>query len=298
MAAPGLLTRATDPEGSPLTAVLVAGPANASTRSLRDDGSFTYTPNADFTGTDTFTFVANDGTTDSNPATVTIDVRPVNDPPVNALPGAQSTPAEHGSRPFHRHRQRDCRQRRGWRRRARARDARGGRLPAGLGQRQRRLEHERSRADGLPAPERRQHRRFRHERDTVPIRLQRMQLAGAARSRAPVAAPSRRSPRIAPRDTRPYSRPVVSRRRSTSTWIPTGCLRQRYAVRLHRGYQRRQVGGNGLPTARRDFVFNGGFYDDADFTGTGTRIVIAGQQQCRAPGQRAAEREPTIRFRS
>ena len=46
------------------------------------DGSFDYTPVADFNGTDTFTYVANDGTYDSNVATVTITVHPVNDAPV------------------------------------------------------------------------------------------------------------------------------------------------------------------------------------------------------------------------
>ena len=44
-------------------------------------GSFEYTPNADFFGTDTFTYRANDGA-DSNVATVTITVNDVNDPPV------------------------------------------------------------------------------------------------------------------------------------------------------------------------------------------------------------------------
>ena len=42
---------------------------------LNSDGSFTYTPNSGFSGTDTFTYKANDGQTDSNnPATVTIKV--------------------------------------------------------------------------------------------------------------------------------------------------------------------------------------------------------------------------------
>ena len=45
-------------------------------------GAFTYTPNADATGTDTFTFKANDGSLDSNVATVTVTITPVNDEPV------------------------------------------------------------------------------------------------------------------------------------------------------------------------------------------------------------------------
>jgi chromosome partitioning protein len=41
-----------------------------------------YTPETDFSGMDTFTFVANDGTKDSEPATASIRVVSVNDPPV------------------------------------------------------------------------------------------------------------------------------------------------------------------------------------------------------------------------
>ena len=49
---------------------------------LNADGSFTYTPDADYSGTDSFTYRANDGTSDSNLATVTIEVAPDNDAPV------------------------------------------------------------------------------------------------------------------------------------------------------------------------------------------------------------------------
>ena len=71
--APGLLANDTDPEGQPLTAVKVAGPADG-VLTLNADGSFTYTPAPHFWGTDTFTYIANDGDADSNTATVTIDV--------------------------------------------------------------------------------------------------------------------------------------------------------------------------------------------------------------------------------
>ena len=46
------------------------------------DGTFTYTPNADFNGLDSFTYIASDGLATSNAATVTITVSAVNDAPV------------------------------------------------------------------------------------------------------------------------------------------------------------------------------------------------------------------------
>ncbi len=81
-AAQGVLANDSDAESSPLTAVLVTGPANASSFTLNSDGSFAYTPNADFSGTDTFTYQANDGTENSNLATVTINIAAINDAPV------------------------------------------------------------------------------------------------------------------------------------------------------------------------------------------------------------------------
>jgi CSLREA domain-containing protein len=79
--APGVLTNDTDADGQTLTAALVTGPANGEL-TLNGDGSFSYTPNADYCGPDTFTYTANDGIDDSNVATVTLTVNPVNDPPV------------------------------------------------------------------------------------------------------------------------------------------------------------------------------------------------------------------------
>jgi len=46
-----------------------------------DDGSFTYIPDADFNGTDEFTFQVTDGIADSNVGTVSVTVAPVNDVP-------------------------------------------------------------------------------------------------------------------------------------------------------------------------------------------------------------------------
>ena len=47
-------------------------------------GAYTYTPDANYNGTDTFTFKANDGSLNSNNATITVTVNPVNDAPVLA----------------------------------------------------------------------------------------------------------------------------------------------------------------------------------------------------------------------
>jgi uncharacterized repeat protein (TIGR01451 family) len=78
--APGVLADDTDAESDPLTAVKDSGPTPG-TLLFSADGSFTYTPTLNFNGVVTFTYHANDGTTDSNTATVTIAVTGVNDPP-------------------------------------------------------------------------------------------------------------------------------------------------------------------------------------------------------------------------
>ena len=84
VSAPGLLGNDNDADiaQSTLTALLVSGPSNASSFTLNADGSFSYSPAADFTGTDSFAYKANDGVDDSNAATVTITVVGVNDRPI------------------------------------------------------------------------------------------------------------------------------------------------------------------------------------------------------------------------
>ena len=64
-------------------AVLVGGTSNGSL-TLNQDGTFTYTPNANFFGSDSFTYQVDDGENLSNVATVTITVNAVNDNPVVA----------------------------------------------------------------------------------------------------------------------------------------------------------------------------------------------------------------------
>ena len=66
-------------------------PAKTAAFALADDGSFSFTPATDFNGTVTFTYRANDGLVNSvSPATVTITVNPVNDPPSFTKGGNQS----------------------------------------------------------------------------------------------------------------------------------------------------------------------------------------------------------------
>jgi VCBS repeat-containing protein len=77
-----VLANDTDADEDTLTAVLVNGPANGSL-TLNPDGTFTYTPNTEFFGTDSFTYQADDGTDVSNIATVTLEIpEPPNTPPV------------------------------------------------------------------------------------------------------------------------------------------------------------------------------------------------------------------------
>src|SRR5207249_4100672 len=79
-AASGVLANDTDADTDPLTAVPGTTPPPA-TLTLNADGSFTYTPAANFNGTDSFTYKANDGAADSVTATVTLNVGSVNDSP-------------------------------------------------------------------------------------------------------------------------------------------------------------------------------------------------------------------------
>jgi large repetitive protein len=72
----------TDVDGDALTASVVSAPANGTVTLDTATGAFVYTPAANFNGTDSFTYQANDGTADSNVATVTLTVTPINDAPI------------------------------------------------------------------------------------------------------------------------------------------------------------------------------------------------------------------------
>jgi hypothetical protein len=86
VSASGVLGNDSDPDGPPLTAVLISGPANAALV-LAADGSFVYAPRTDFNGIDSFTYRATDGAMSSNVVTVTITVNPINDAPVAVADG-------------------------------------------------------------------------------------------------------------------------------------------------------------------------------------------------------------------
>src|SRR4030095_8506749 len=92
VAAPGLLGNDSDVDGDSLSAVLVSGPAHGAL-TLNSDGSFTYTPSANYHGGDSFTYKASDGSADSNIATVTLTINSVNDAPV-AVAGPNFTNGE------------------------------------------------------------------------------------------------------------------------------------------------------------------------------------------------------------
>ena len=78
VAAKGVLQNDTDADGDVLTAVLVGGASHGAV-TLTSDGAFSYSPNAGFTGTDSFTYKASDGVIASSPATVSLTVRPAAD---------------------------------------------------------------------------------------------------------------------------------------------------------------------------------------------------------------------------
>ena len=81
-ASAGVTLSASDADGDDLTYIIVTGPSNGI---LSGSGANrTYTPSANFFGSDSFTFKVNDGTVDSNTATVSIivtEVVPTNTPP-------------------------------------------------------------------------------------------------------------------------------------------------------------------------------------------------------------------------
>lgn len=94
--APGLLANDDDADGDSLTIDIVSEPANGNLNE-RDDGSFRYTADEGFSGTDTFRYRAWDGVAWSNTVTVTITVSspatPTPTPTRTPSPTASPTPS-------------------------------------------------------------------------------------------------------------------------------------------------------------------------------------------------------------
>ena len=82
-----------DPEGAALSYNVTVAPQSGTLSGAAPD--LTYTPDADYSGPDSFTFVVNDGAQDSLAAIVNITVDAVNDPPqadANSVLTAEDTP--------------------------------------------------------------------------------------------------------------------------------------------------------------------------------------------------------------
>src|SRR5690606_22341924 len=81
IAEPGVLANDDDADGDTVTAALVSGPAHG-TLNFGVGGSFTYTPDPDYSGSDSFTYSVSDGNFGSNVATVSLTIASANDAPI------------------------------------------------------------------------------------------------------------------------------------------------------------------------------------------------------------------------
>lgn len=92
-AAKGVLGNDTG-ENEPLSAILVSDVSHG-TLNLNSDGSFDYTHDGSEVFSDAFTYKASDGTAETDPATVTLDITSVNDAPI--ITGQGTISAQQGS---------------------------------------------------------------------------------------------------------------------------------------------------------------------------------------------------------
>ncbi|HEY5312350.1 MAG TPA: cadherin-like domain-containing protein, partial [Pirellulales bacterium] len=90
-----VLANDTSGSGQPLSAILVSGPQHGAL-TLNADGTFSYTPNAGFVGTDSFQYEANDGAQNSNVATISLTVAPQNQAPSFTAGPTESAPVNSG----------------------------------------------------------------------------------------------------------------------------------------------------------------------------------------------------------
>ena len=75
-----MLANDTDADGDSLTAAVVTSVSHG-TLTLNPNGGFSYVPTAAYVGPDSFTYQANDGTANSNTATVSLTVTATNTAP-------------------------------------------------------------------------------------------------------------------------------------------------------------------------------------------------------------------------
>ena len=75
----GITLTGSDPDSDPLTFLVGTGPTHGSLSGTAPN--LTYTPAANYNGSDSFTFTVNDGSLTSSPATVSITINAVNDAP-------------------------------------------------------------------------------------------------------------------------------------------------------------------------------------------------------------------------
>lgn len=92
IAAPGVLANDGDIDGDLITAVKVNSPTHGVVV-LASDGSFSYTPTANYVGPDAFSYKANDGALDSPTRVVSLSVKAVPAPTPTAVPTPSPTPA-------------------------------------------------------------------------------------------------------------------------------------------------------------------------------------------------------------
>ncbi|HEX2120400.1 MAG TPA: Ig-like domain-containing protein [Thermoanaerobaculia bacterium] len=90
-----VLANDTDPNGDALT-VVSAGSGSHGSTSVNADGSISYVPNANFNGSDTFSYTVRDAHGATASGTVTVTIAPVNDSPVAA--NDSTTCAKNGER--------------------------------------------------------------------------------------------------------------------------------------------------------------------------------------------------------
>jgi len=75
---------ASDPDGNPITFSIFSPPAHGTLEldlNFSSNGELTYIPSPNFNGSDSFKFKVNDGKAESEPATISVTVNTVNDPP-------------------------------------------------------------------------------------------------------------------------------------------------------------------------------------------------------------------------